>query len=163
MDICSNNIHEMNPDQDYSYQMNIELLKKESDEADLLALRNKCLTNNPCQIFSMKYEFIQATQYPHIRKMVLNSIKFNWQDRSTTNDISKEMKEVKTIYCYPLLVSQSTALEKSDKEIIGQSNSEVLDFAENVTPKNNGTNSCAFISVGIIDNVLQLNSKSFVK
>ena len=36
----------INPDQDYPYQMNIELLKKESDETDLLALRNKCLTNN---------------------------------------------------------------------------------------------------------------------
>ena len=36
----------INPDQDYPYQMNIELLKKESDETDHLALRNKYLTNN---------------------------------------------------------------------------------------------------------------------
>ena len=40
----------INPDQDYPYQMNIELLKKESDEKDLLALKNKCLTNNAYQI-----------------------------------------------------------------------------------------------------------------
>ena len=78
----------INPDQDYPYQMNIELLKKESDETDLLALMNKYLTNNACPIFSMKYEVIQATQYPHIREMVLNSIKFDWQDRPTINDIS---------------------------------------------------------------------------
>ena len=161
MNISSNNIHEINPDQDYPYQMNIELIKKESDETDLLALRTKCVTNNACRIFSMKYEVIQATQYPHIREMVLNSMKFDWQDRPTINDISKEMKEVKAIYCYPLSVSQSTTLEKSDKEIIRQSNSESLDFAETVTP--NGTNSCAFITIGIIDNVLQVNSKSFVK
>ena len=67
------------------------------------------------------------------------------------------------IYCYPLLVSQLTALEKYDKEIIGQSNSEGTDFAETVTPKNDGTNSCGFISIGIIDNLLQVNSMSFVK
>ena len=65
----------INPDQDYPHQMNIELLKKESDKTDLLALRNKCLTNNACAIFSMKCEVMQATQYPHIRKVVLNSIK----------------------------------------------------------------------------------------
>ena len=108
----------INPDQDYPYQMNIELLKKESDETDLLALRNKCLTNNAYPIFSIKYEVIQATQYPHIREMVLNSIKLDWQDCPTINDISKEMKEEKTIHCYPLSASQPTALEKSDKEII---------------------------------------------
>ena len=67
----------INPDQDYPYQMNIELLKKVSDETDLLALRNKFLTNNIYPIFSIKYEVIQATKYPHIRGMVLNSIKFD--------------------------------------------------------------------------------------
>ena len=98
--------------------MNIKLIKKESDETDLLALRNKCLTNNAYVIFSIKYEVIQATQYPHIREMVLNSIKFDWQDCRTINDIFKEMKEEKTIHCYPLSASQPTALEKSDKGII---------------------------------------------
>ena len=84
-----------NPDQDYPYQRNIELLKKERDETDLLAFRNKCLRNNAYPIFSIKYEVIQATQYPHIREMVLNSIKLDWQDCPTINDISKEMKEEK--------------------------------------------------------------------
>ena len=37
------------------------------------------------------------------------------------------MKEEKTLYCYPLSVSQPTALEKSDKEIIRRSNSEGLE------------------------------------
>ena len=79
----------INLDQDYPYQMNIELLKKEKDETDLLALRKKCLTSNAYPIFSIKYEVIQATQYPHIREMVLDSIKFDWQDRQTINDIFK--------------------------------------------------------------------------
>ena len=35
----------INPDQDYTHQMNIELLKKEHDETDFLALRKKRLTN----------------------------------------------------------------------------------------------------------------------
>ena len=35
----------INPDQDYPYQMNIELLKKESDETKFLALRSKRLMN----------------------------------------------------------------------------------------------------------------------
>ena len=35
----------INPDQDYAHQMNIELLKKENDKADFLALRKKRLTN----------------------------------------------------------------------------------------------------------------------
>ena len=106
----------INPDQDYPYQMNIELLKKESDETDLLELRNKCLTNNAYPIFSIKYKVIQATQYPHIREMVLNSIKFDWQDRPTITNIFKEMKEEKTVHYYPLSVSQSTALEKVIKK-----------------------------------------------
>ena len=55
--------------------------------------------------------------------MVLNSVKFAWQDRPTINDIFKEMKEEKTIDYYPLSVSQSTTLEKSHKEIITRSNS----------------------------------------
>ena len=41
----------INPDQDYPYQMNIKLIKKESDETDLLAFRNKCLTNNAYTFF----------------------------------------------------------------------------------------------------------------
>ena len=118
----------LNPDQDYPYQMNIELLKKESDETDLLALRNKCLTNNGYPISSMKYQVIKETQYPHIKETVLNSIKFDWQDRATINYIFREMKEEKPIYCYPLSVSQPTALEKIDKEIITRSNSEGPDF-----------------------------------
>ena len=81
----------INPDQDYPYQMNIELLKKESDETDLLALRNKCLTNNTYPIFSIKYEAIQATRRPHIRQMVLNSMKFDWQHRPTINDIFQKI------------------------------------------------------------------------
>ena len=108
-------------------------------------------------------KFIQATQYPHITEIVLNPIEFDWQDRPTIDYISKKMKEEKMIYCYPLLVFQLTALEKCDKEIIAQSNSEGTDFAETVTPKNDGANSCGFISIGIIDNLVQVNSKSFVK
>ena len=95
--------------------------------------------------------------------MVLNSINFDWQDRSTIKNIFEEMKEEKTIYCYPSSVSQSAALEERDKEIITRSNSEGPNFAEIAIPKNYGTNSCAFISIGIIDNVLQVYSKSFVK
>ena len=64
----------INADQDYPYQMNCELLKKESHERHLLTLRNKCLTNNAYPIFSMNYEVIQSTHYPHIREMVLNYI-----------------------------------------------------------------------------------------
>ena len=73
------------------------------------------------------------------------------------------MKQEKTIYCYPLSVSQSTALEKSNEEIITRSNSEGPDFAQTVILKNDGTNSCAFTSIRIIGNVLQVNIKSFVK
>ena len=57
--------------------MNIKLLKKQSDETDFMALKNNCLAKNAYPIFSMKYTVIQATQCPHIRKMVLNSIKFD--------------------------------------------------------------------------------------
>ena len=40
----------INPDQDYPYQMNIELLKKESDETDILEqmeqmFNEQCLSN----------------------------------------------------------------------------------------------------------------------
>ena len=73
------------------------------------------------------------------------------------------MKQEKTIYCYPLSVCHSTALEKSNEEIITRSNSEGPDFAQTVILKNDGTNSRAFISIGIIGNVLQVNIKSFVK
>ena len=57
--------------------MNIKLLKKQSDETDFMALKNNCLAKNAYPIFSMKYKVIQATQCPHIREMVLNSIKFD--------------------------------------------------------------------------------------
>ena len=68
--------------------------------------------------FSIKYEVIQATQYPHVREMVLKSTKVDWKDRPTINDIFKEIKEENTIYCNPLSVSQSNALEKINKKII---------------------------------------------
>ena len=57
--------------------MNTKLLKKQSGETDFLALKNKCLANNAYPAFSMKHKVIQATQCPHIREMVLNSIKFD--------------------------------------------------------------------------------------
>ena len=39
------------------------------------------------------------------------------------------MKEEKTIYCCPLSVSQSIALEISDEEVITRGKSKVPDFA----------------------------------
>ena len=53
----------------------------------------------------------------------------DWQDRPTINNIFNEMKEEKTIYCCPLSVSQSIALEISDEEIITRGKSKVPDFA----------------------------------
>ena len=47
--------------------------------------------------------------------------------------------------------------------MITQSDSEGPDFTQTVTPKNDLTNLGAFISIGTIDNVLQVNRKSFVK
>ena len=54
-------------------------------------------------------------------------------------------------------------LKKAIQKSLQKSNSKGPDFTETVTNKNDGQNSCFFFPLEcLIDNVLQVNSKSFV-
>ena len=68
------------------------------------------------------------------------------------------MEPTKLISYFPLSVSQATAVEKHDEKLIEES----FDFySDNDFSNNDGTNSCSYLSLGIIDHFISDTYRKF--
>jgi hypothetical protein len=82
------------------------------------------------------------------------NLKYDPTNRIDSQNLLEKLssEEQNKIEFHTLEVSQATALEKSDKEIAEGSANVSLHHTQ--VPKNDGTNACAFLSLGIIDSLV---------
>ena len=67
------------------------------------------------------------------------------------------MSEINCCNFTLLPVSHVSALEKSDQNIVKDSQL-VASLTSTTVPQNDGTNSCAFLSIGVIDKMYEFSS-----
>ena len=89
--------------------------------------------------------------YKLIREIVVKGMKYNPNERCSIQKILKVFKE--SIDYLPLTVSQSTAMEINDRNIVQG----CLKLPNSNVPLNDGTNGCAFLAIGVIDNCSSLS------
>ena len=77
--------------------------------------------------------------------------------RWVTSKIQDFMSKISCCNFTPLPVSQASALEKSDQNIL-KGRQLVASLTSTTVPQNDGTNSCAFRSMGIIDKMYKFSS-----
>ena len=144
----------LNPDQKYPFQ---EMIKEfEYSVYDMERQFKLCLKNRESPSMSKKYTKEQSCNYQRLRLIFHQSLQFNPKDRPTMSELKKLLQEGNSanIHFLPLNVSQATALEKNDFRLITD---EKLD--ETSVPHNDGTNACAFLSLGVIDTLVSTNVK----
>ena len=95
--------------------------------------------------------------------MVLNSIKFHWQDRPNYKQYFQRNEGGKSNTLLSIISFPVNCFRKKQQRNHYMKELWRSGFCWNCHPKNDGTNSCALIFIGIIDNVIQVNSMSFVK
>ena len=95
--------------------------------------------------FSPRYEKERALHYQVLHYIFQNSLKFSPIDRWCIKKIKNSLNE--GIEYNRLTVSQASALEESDRRIVENKSC----ISKYKSPLNDGTNSCAFLSIGITD------------
>ena len=82
--------------------------------------------------------------------MLLKYLGFNASERATVNEVMENLNEDSDVAITSLSVSQATALEFNNRKIVEANiDPEILQVTS--IPDNNGTNSCAFLSLGIVN------------
>ena len=117
----------------------------------------KFLLQKRTPLFSSKYEIHQAMYYQKLRKLFYSSLKYTPSLRWETSKIQDFMSETNCCNFTPLPVSQVSALEKSNQSILKDTQL-VASLTSTTVPQNDGTNSCAFLSIGIIDKMHEFSS-----
>ena len=77
-------------------------------------------------------------------------------DRGTASEVVQFLEPTKLISYFPLSVSQATAAEKHDERLIGEN----FDFYNDL-PNNDGTKSCSYLSLRIMDHFISDTYKKF--
>ena len=89
--------------------------------------------------------------YKLIREIVVKGMKYNPNERWSIQKILKVFKE--SIDYLPLTVSQSTAMEINNRNIVQG----CLKLPNSNVPLNDGTDACTFLVIGVIDNCSSLS------
>ena len=101
--------------------------------------------------FSPSYLMQQSCYYQRLRSMFYELLNYEPNDRGTASVVVQLLDPTKLISYFPLSVSQVTAVEKHDEILIEEN----FDFyRDNDLPNNDGTNSCSYLSLGIIDHFI---------
>ena len=137
----------MNPDQSYPYKHDLkENQKQNSSNAFFPLAENQLknlLTSRKLPSFLLRYEKECALHYQVLHYIFQNSLKFSPIDRWCIKKIENSLNE-----CLEwLTVLQASALEESDRRIAENK----CCISKYKSPLNNGTGSCAFLPIGIID------------
>lgn len=99
---------------------------------------------------SIGYERIQATQLAKLRDVYYFCFSYNQEQRKSTEEISILLEAKFSLEIHNLENSQASALEQSDQEVAKCLNNDNNSIYTG-QPPNDGSNSYAFLSLGIID------------
>ena len=117
----------------------------------------KFLLQKRTPLFSSKYEIHQVMYYQKLRKLFYSSLQYTPSLRWDISKIQDFLSETSCCNFTPLPVSQASALERSDQNIVKGRQLEAS-LTSTTVPQNDGTNSCAFLSIGIIDKMYEFSS-----
>ena len=141
----------LNPDQEFPFERDIDVTNKTTPELLLNSIKSQ-LSKLQAPSESKKYLLLQATQYERLRSVFYENLQFNPKERMSIEVIREQLNSHGDLEFNPLPISQSSALEKYDHEVANMlQNSTVSDYG---LPNNDATNSCAFLSLGIIDKLI---------
>ena len=153
----------INPDQSYPFaQDSKEELEKSHSTGKVLTVTaeqqlRKFLLLKRTPLSSSKYEIHQSMHYQKLRKLFYSSLQYTPSLRYDISKIQDFMAETNCFNFTPLPVSQASALERSDQHIVKGRQLEAS-LTSTITPQNDGTNSCAFLSIGIINKMHEFSS-----
>ena len=140
----------INPDQTHPFELNInESRKNSTDKVSVTSAELKLkgfLSGKEFPLFSPSYEKEQCFHYQIIREIVVNGMKHNPNERWSIQKLLKVFYESNDYL--PLTVSEAKAMEITDRNIVQG----CLKLANSNVPLNDGTNGCAFLAIGVIDN-----------
>ena len=153
----------INPDQSYPFAQDIkEELEKSHSTGKVLIMTveqqlKKFLLRKRTPLFSSKYEIHQAIYYQKLRKLFYSSLQYTPSLRLDISKIQDFMSEASCCNFTPLAVPQASALERCDQNIVKGRQLEAS-LTSTTVPQNDGTNSCAFLSIGIIGKIFEFSS-----
>ena len=137
-----------NPDLTIPYQLEIDQLKSRTQDAVKTEILNKLQSKTKPQ-FSARHSALQATEWLQIDDAYEKCTDFQPDSRPSADDLMSLLTEQSQSFSdYSLHVSQNTVLANHDGLIAAGGPSQEI-------PKNDGTNSCAFLSVVIADHILR--------
>ena len=140
----------LNPDQKYPFEKDTKLLKANTGNVLVPSaeyfLKN-ILKDKPLSMSFAKYMAQQPCYYQRLRYIFQQNMEYDPERRCTASQIMSILQFNEEIVYEPRDVSQVTALEQNDLEIVIS--------GETVTstkiPEANGTNACASLTLAIID------------
>ena len=139
----------LNPDQKYPFEI---LLKNNPHQNIEHAFKSHLARRRPPPA-SDHLKVTQALYYQNLRYTFYENLKFNPSHRCRIDDLAQQLNVNDKINSYyPLKCSQATALESSDIVLIEE------DIISNTFhPDNDGTNACAFLTLRIIDTLIEMS------
>ena len=111
-------------------------------------------------LFSQEYEEIQASCYSKLRYVFFKYLEFNASERATGNEVIENLSKDSDVAISNLAVSGAPALEFHDREIVEANiDPEILQVTP--IPENNGTNECAHLLLGILNQLTKNKSDDY--
>ena len=148
----------LNPDQEHPFFLDFQNGKEERVSDSASNLLKKYLKRKRFPTFSPSYLMQQSFHSQWLRSVLYELLNYEPNDRGTASEVVQLLGPTKLLPNFPLSVSQATAIEKHDEKLIEEN----VDFySDNDLPNNNGTNSCSYPSLGIIDHFISDTYRKF--
>ena len=148
----------LNPDQEHPLFLDFQNDREKGVSDSASNLLKKYLKRKCFPTFSPSYLMQQSCYYQRLRSVFYELLNYEPNDRGTASEVEQLLEPKKLISYFPLSVSQATAVEKHDEKLIKEN----FDFySDNDLPNNDGTNSCSYLSLGIIDHFISDTYRKF--
>ncbi|XP_066919695.1 calcium-dependent protein kinase 4-like [Clytia hemisphaerica] len=167
----------INPDQRYPFQRDVKEVTKNVPKGKYLTTRPEkivegLLIKRSIPTSSPEYEIEQTCYHEQLRSIILHGIKYDPDERMTAAALQKMLEDnsLDKINFHQLEVSQASVLEQNDMivaHMLAQSlqanpsiqNEKLFNNAQ-VSYENDGTNSCTFLSLRIIDELVSSKTEA---
>jgi len=141
----------LNPDQPHPFYHDMDAAATNTPEGKYLVMPSdqqlkSYLRKKAFPTSSPGYIKEQASSHSKLRQIVNHGMSYESVSRWSAEKIQGVLKENETIEFFPLTVSQASVLEQSDMLFVRGLPTPSL--------KNDGSNACAYLSIGIIDKLI---------